>query len=63
MTRTITARQAEEQLGIPRSTFRYWCNTGKLWACHRYADRQDGYPLRRVVELAATRRDRVAPAA
>jgi hypothetical protein len=57
--RVITAREAQDELGVPASSIRAWASQGRLHAVSIGPDRQRWYLLSDVVELAsATRRRR-----
>lgn len=53
--RTITAKEAEAQLGIPAGTIRGWASSGRLYAVSIGPDRQRWYLLREVLALNAER--------
>lgn len=54
----ITAKEAEDNLGIPAGTIRGWATAGKLLARSIGPDRQRWYLLSDVIELAGQTRRR-----
>lgn len=56
--RTITAKEAEAELGIPAGTIRGWASAGKLYAVSIGPDRQRWYLLAEVLILAEQSRRR-----
>lgn len=56
--RTITAKEAAAELGIPTGTIRGWASTRRLFAVSIGPDGQRWYLLSEVLELAATTRRR-----
>lgn len=56
--RTITAKEAAAELGIPTGTIRGWASAGRLFAVSIGPDGQRWYLLSAVLELAATTRRR-----
>jgi hypothetical protein len=57
--RVITAKEAEDNLGIPAGTIRGWAATGKLLARSIGRNRQRWYLLSEVLELAGQTSRRV----
>ena len=53
--RTITANEAQRQLGIPATRVRKWASRRRLFAVSIGPDRQRWYLLADVLQLAARR--------
>jgi DNA-binding transcriptional MerR regulator len=56
--RHITAREAQESLGIPAGTIRGWASKGLLLAVQTDENREQGYRLKDVLDLAASTKRR-----
>jgi hypothetical protein len=52
--RVITAREAEQTLGIPASTIRAWASQERIHAVSIDANRERWYRLADVIELRST---------